>query len=62
VILNNTPLAQPTDNSKRGESIAALAASVALFSPEPYPIHINAEPAFFITDFTSAKSTLIKPA
>jgi len=35
VILNNNHFAQAIDNSRSGESIADLAASVALFSPEP---------------------------
>jgi len=35
VTLNKTHFAPAIDNSKSGESIAALAASVALFSPEP---------------------------
>jgi|GEM_PF-3205311 hypothetical protein len=61
VILKSNHFAQAIDNSKSGESIAALAASVALFSPLPKPIPISAEPAFFITEVTSAKSTFIKP-
>jgi hypothetical protein len=59
--LNNNHLAQAIESSKSGESIALLAASTALFSQEPYQIPIKAEPAFFITDLTSAKSTFIKP-
>ena len=35
VILNNNHFAQAIDNSRSGESIADLAASVDLFSPEP---------------------------
>jgi hypothetical protein len=61
VTLNNNHFAHAIDNSNKGESIAALAASTALFSHEPYQIHIKAEPAFFITEVTSAKSTFIKP-
>jgi hypothetical protein len=61
VILKSNHFAQAIESSKSGESIADLAASTALFSPEPYQIHINAEPAFFITDLTSAKSTFINP-
>jgi hypothetical protein len=34
VILNNNHLAQAIDNSSKGESIADLAASVDLFSPD----------------------------
>jgi hypothetical protein len=62
VILNNTPFAPPIESSSKGESIALRAASTALFSPDQYPIHIKADHALLITDFTSAKSTLIKPA
>jgi hypothetical protein len=35
VILKSNPLAHAIDNSNKGESIAALAASTALFSQEP---------------------------
>jgi hypothetical protein len=52
-------LAHAIDNSSNGLSIAALAASTDLFSQLQYPIHIRAEPAFIITDLTSAKSTFI---
>jgi hypothetical protein len=58
-MLNNSHFAQAIESSRSGESIADLAASTALFSHDPYQIHINAEPAFFITDLTSAKSTFI---
>jgi hypothetical protein len=61
VILNSNHFAHAIDSSRSGESIAHLAASEALFSPEPYQIPIRAEPAFLITDLTSAKSTFIKP-
>jgi hypothetical protein len=59
--LNNNHFAPAIESSRSGESTAARAASIALFSPEPYQIPINAEPAFCITDFTSAKSTFISP-
>ena len=49
------------DVSSSGEDTACLAASVALFSPEPTPIPINALPLSFIIAFTSAKSRLTKP-
>jgi hypothetical protein len=60
-MLNNNHFAHAIESSRSGESIAPLAASEALFSPEPYQIPIRAEPAFLITDLTSAKSTLINP-
>jgi hypothetical protein len=47
--------------SNNGFSIAFLAASTALFSPAPYPIHNNAFHEFCITAFTSAKSILMSP-
>jgi hypothetical protein len=59
VILKRRPFAQAIESSRRGESTAARAASIARFSPDPYPIPIRADPALSITDFTSAKSTLI---
>gem|GEM_PF-890363 len=59
--MKSNHFAPAIESSKSGESIAALAASTALFSPEPYQIPISADHAFFITDFTSAKSTLISP-
>jgi hypothetical protein len=59
VTLIRTHFAQFTESSRRGESIADFAASAALFSQDPYQIHINADHALYITDLTSAKSTLI---
>jgi hypothetical protein len=53
--------AQAIESSKSGESIAALEASTALLSPEPYQIPIKALQAFFIIDFKSLKSRFIKP-
>ena len=41
--------------------MAALAAMIALFSPEARPTPMRAEPALVMTDLTSAKSTLTKP-
>jgi hypothetical protein len=61
VILKRSPFAPAIESSKSGESMADLAASEALFSHDPYQIPIRAEPAFLITDLTSAKSTLISP-
>ena len=61
VMLNSTPLAPSIETSNKGDSIAALAASIARFSPLPRPIPIKAEPASAIMLLTSAKSTLISP-
>ena len=61
VMVNKIPLAPSMESSKSGLDTAALAASAALFSPEPIPIPIKAEPASRIIVFTSAKSTFIKP-
>mmetsp|Transcript_14739 Transcript_14739/g.23218 ORF Transcript_14739/g.23218 Transcript_14739/m.23218 type:complete len:350 (+) Transcript_14739:269-1318(+) len=61
VILKTIPLALSIGKSKRGELIAATAASWALVFPEPVPIPIKALPASAITERTSAKSTFIKP-
>ena len=47
--------------SSNGELIASSAASMARFSPEPFPIAIQADPAWSITAQTSAKSRLISP-
>jgi len=47
--------------SNNGFSIACLAASTALFSHFPYPIHNSAFQESFITILISAKSILISP-
>mmetsp|Transcript_24156 Transcript_24156/g.66933 ORF Transcript_24156/g.66933 Transcript_24156/m.66933 type:complete len:310 (+) Transcript_24156:357-1286(+) len=60
-ILNTTPVASCTGSSNSGLLMAAIAASSALVLPTPVPIPIKALPASFMTDRTSAKSTLIKP-
>ncbi len=60
-ILTITPLAPLIDVSSNLESIAILAASVALPSPLAEPIPISAEPEACITLLTSAKSTFIIP-
>ena len=57
---NSTPRAPSIFTSISGDSIACCAAKVARFSPDARPIPISAEPAFFITAFTSAKSRLIR--
>ena len=61
VILKSSHFAHAMESSSSGLSIAALAASTDRFSQDPYPIHMRALQAFSMTDFTSAKSTLIKP-
>jgi len=48
------------DISRSGELMAALAASIARFSPLAWPIPIKVLPALTIIDFTSAKSTLMR--
>mmetsp|Transcript_40565 Transcript_40565/g.53398 ORF Transcript_40565/g.53398 Transcript_40565/m.53398 type:complete len:214 (-) Transcript_40565:408-1049(-) len=55
------PWAWSIGKSRRGELIAAAAASSALCFPSPFPMPISAVPAPAMTDLTSAKSTLIKP-
>ncbi len=57
----STPFALCIEISRRGELIAAFAASVALLSPDAVPIPINAEPAFSMTLLMSAKSTFMIP-
>ena len=61
VILNKTPYAPSIVCSSNGDDIAISAASIALSSPFPVPIAIQAGPAFFIIVVTSAKSRLISP-
>mmetsp|Transcript_4367 Transcript_4367/g.5737 ORF Transcript_4367/g.5737 Transcript_4367/m.5737 type:complete len:291 (-) Transcript_4367:488-1360(-) len=60
-MLNTTPVASCTGSSKSGLLIAAIAASSALVFPTPVPMPMSALPASFMTDRTSAKSTLIRP-
>ncbi len=60
-MLTITPRAPSSDASSIGELIAALAATVARFSPVAEPVPISAVPAFASTALTSAKSVLIKP-
>ncbi len=47
------------ETSNKGDEIARVAASSALFSPRAIPIPINALPLPDITERTSAKSKLI---
>ncbi len=61
VKLSSSPLAPSIVVSSKGLDMACLAAAIARPSPEPTPMPIRAEPAFDITVFTSAKSTLIRP-
>src|ERR1051326_7190210 len=59
--LSSTPRAPSIETSSNGLEMAARAASIARPSPRPSPTAISAVPAFCITDFTSAKSRLIRP-
>ena len=61
VMVKRIPRAPSIPSSSSGESTAALAASVALFSPLATPIPIKAEPVLAMMALTSAKSTLISP-
>lgn len=61
VIERRSHFAPLIESSRRGDSIAPRAASIARFSPLQYQIPIRADQAFSITDRTSAKSTLISP-
>ena len=58
---SSTPWAPSIDSSSSGLETAISAASTARFSPRAEPMPIRAEPALDITDFTSAKSRLIRP-
>ena len=58
---SRTPCAPSMEASRRGEAIASSAALTARSSPAAEPMPISAEPAPCITDFTSAKSRLIRP-
>ena len=55
------PFAPFTDVSRSGLSIAAIAASKALWSPSATPTPICAIPLSFIIVFISAKSIFINP-
>ena len=58
---SSTPCAPSIEASSSGEAIASSAAATARLSPRALPMPISADPAPLITDFTSAKSRLIKP-
>mmetsp|Transcript_13510 Transcript_13510/g.44655 ORF Transcript_13510/g.44655 Transcript_13510/m.44655 type:complete len:271 (-) Transcript_13510:247-1059(-) len=60
-MFHTIPVARSMPRSRRGEEIAAAAASRARFLPVARPIPISDDPASAITARTSAKSTLIKP-
>mmetsp|Transcript_22323 Transcript_22323/g.44563 ORF Transcript_22323/g.44563 Transcript_22323/m.44563 type:complete len:213 (-) Transcript_22323:328-966(-) len=55
------PLARLMGKSRRGELMAATAASDALDLPAPVPTPMRAVPALPMMVLTSAKSTLIRP-
>ena len=58
---SRTPCAPSMDASRSGEEIAISAAATARSSPREEPMPISADPAPDMTDFTSAKSRLIRP-
>ncbi len=58
---SSTPRAPSMEASRSGEEIAISAAATARSSPRAEPMPIRAEPASDMTDFTSAKSRLIRP-
>ena len=58
---SSTPWAPSIDASSSGELIALPAACTARPSPRAEPMPISALPAPDMTDFTSAKSRLIRP-
>ncbi len=58
---SSTPYAPSMEASSSGEAIASSAALTARSSPCAWPMPMSAEPAPCITDFTSAKSRLIRP-
>ncbi len=61
-IESSTPFAPSIELSSNGELIAAFAASVGTVRVrDPSPMPMRAEPAPDMTDFTSAKSRLIRP-
>ena len=60
-MLSRMPLAPSIDASSSGLVMACLAALSARPSPDAVPIPMIAEPALFITIFTSAKSVLMRP-
>mmetsp|Transcript_15222 Transcript_15222/g.35401 ORF Transcript_15222/g.35401 Transcript_15222/m.35401 type:complete len:284 (+) Transcript_15222:196-1047(+) len=61
VTVKTTPVALRKGKSRSGEEMAARAASCARVLPVPVPMPRRAVPESFITAYTSAKSTLIRP-
>lgn len=61
VILYTIPVADSIEEPIRGASVACSAASCARFLLEDTPTPSIAVPEFFMTAFTSAKSTLTSP-
>ena len=60
-MFHTMPVARSMPTSSSGELIAATAASRARPRPLPRPMPISDDPAFAITDRTSAKSTFTSP-
>ena len=60
-IESSTPWAPSMEASSSGLETAISAAATARSSPRAEPMPMSAEPAFRITDLTSAKSRLIRP-
>ncbi len=60
-MLSRMPRAPSMAASSKGLEMAALAATVARFSPLAWPMPIKAEPALARIIFTSAKSVLMRP-
>src|SRR6478736_2011676 len=58
---SSTPCAPSIDASSSGDSTASSAALMARSAPRAEPMPMSAEPAPCITDFTSAKSRLMRP-
>ena len=58
---SSTPCAPSMEALSSGEEIAISAAATARSSPREEPMPISADPAPDMTDFTSAKSRLIRP-
>ncbi len=60
-MLSSTPCAPSIDASSSGDAMAPSAAASARFSPRALDTPMSAVPAPFMTDFTSLKSTLMRP-
>lgn len=61
VMLYTTPVADSIEEPMRGARVACSAASCARFLLDDTPTPSMAVPEFFITAFTSAKSTFTNP-